>query len=157
MWNGFSDELHCKLDVKYQSTGVGGWGRERFVGLENGHFASICNYQMYLIVVIKLINIKLTLSLNGFPQYKSIQQQLYKSKRWYAQVMTYLCLSNLKSPIKVRRSMLLMLSRQCTTYFSYTACYDWISFILRRYHYQDTIIKIPLSTPTIAEELGYQA
>ena len=40
MWNGFSDELHCKLDVRNTSTGGGGWGRERFVRLENEHFAS---------------------------------------------------------------------------------------------------------------------
>ena len=39
MWNGFSDELHSKLDVR-NTTKYGGWGRERFVRLENGHFAS---------------------------------------------------------------------------------------------------------------------
>ena len=56
MWNGFSDELHCKLDVR--NTKCGGWGRERFVHLENGHFASITNVKNYIFRDLLKLKIK---------------------------------------------------------------------------------------------------
>ena len=50
MWNYFWSAIETALVMspKYQSTVSGGWGRERVVRLENGHFASASNREASL-------------------------------------------------------------------------------------------------------------